>query len=199
MRFALTLFVLAAVAATPAMAQWVEQGDAGDLPATAQVPAGVNPLTSITGTFLASDADMYCIRIDNPQAFSATTCAVSTVDTQLWLFLPNGNGVSFNDDSPVPCGLQSTITGVFVSAPGTYLLAISKYDRDAMNGANAIWLDTPFNVERAPDGPGAPGPITGWAGTTTTGNYRINLAGTSYCGATAVEPTTWGNIKSVYR
>ena len=194
--------ILGVVSASPALAQiWAEAGDAGDLPATAQNPIGSGPLAAITGALpTGTDGDLFCIRIDNPQAFSATTCNTTVFDTQLWLFLPNGNGVTANDDSETGCGLQSTITGRFVSAAGSYLLGITGYNRDP-NGPNGlIWLNTPFNTERAPDGPGAPGPVISWTGTGGTGTYRINLTGVSYCqAATSVEPTTWGSIKGVYR
>jgi hypothetical protein len=194
--------ILGVVSASPALAQvWAEAGDAGDLPATAQNPIGAGPLAAITGALpTGTDGDLYCIRIDNPQAFTATTCNTTVFDTQLWLFRPDGNGVSHNDDDPGGCGLQSTLTGAFVGAAGSYLLGISGYNRDP-NGPNGlIWLNTPFNVERAPDGPGAPGPVISWGGTGGTGTYRINLTGVSYCeAATSVEPTTWGSIKGVYR
>jgi hypothetical protein len=194
--------ILGVVSASPALAQvWAEAGDAGDLPATVQTPIGAGPLTAITGALpTGTDADLYCIRIDNPQAFNATTCLVTAFDTQLWLFLPSGNGVTADDDDEGGCGLQSTITGRYVSAAGTYLIGITGYNRDP-NGPNGlIWLNTPFNVERAPDGPGAPGPVISWTGTGGTGTYRINMLGVSYCeAATSVEPTTWGSIKNVYR
>lgn len=202
MRLLLALAVAVAFAATPAVAQiWNEVGDAGDLPATAQVPVGNGPLIQINGTLLPNDADMYCIKIPDPTAFSATTCGGTTADTQLWLFDPQGIGMSFNDDDPGGCGLQSTVTGNFIPAPGNYYIAVSQYDWDPHNPSILdIWLDTPYNVERAPDGPGAPGPVAGWSGNTySDGPYSIFLAGAVYCGSTAVEPTSWGMIKSLYR
>jgi hypothetical protein len=74
--------VLAALAglATAAHAQtWDETvnggGDAGDLPASAQVCAGSGPLTTITGTNGATDADMFAILITDPASFSASTAS----------------------------------------------------------------------------------------------------------------------------
>ena len=192
---------LGVLLAAPAMAQWNEQGDAGDLPGTAQVPVGGGPLATINGTIGASDADMYCIRIDAPTAFRASTCGSTTLDTQLFLFRENGTGVTHNDDDPGGCGVQSTITGVFVSAPGQYLIAVSTYNRDPVGaGGCLIWANSPFNVERAPDGACPASPVTAWTGSTTvTGTYTITMTGVSYCGATAVEPATWGAIKSIYK
>jgi uncharacterized protein (TIGR03382 family) len=179
-----TLFALALVAAAgTAQAQsWVEVGDAGEAPAF-QVTVGTGPLTSIVGGGIpgASDfCDTYCIYIADPSSFSASTVGGSTQDTQLWLFRMDGTGVTFNDDST---GLQSTLSGTFVTAPGHYMLAISLYDYDALNGAgSAIWLDGPFGAERAPDGPGAPGPVAGWSGSSASlGGYTIRLTGTEFC------------------
>ncbi len=199
---ALVAYVVAlgVLLAAPAMAQWVEQGDAGELPATAQVPIGGGPLATISGTFLADDTDMFCIRIDAPTSFTATTCGGTQDDTQLFLFREDGTGVTHDDDDPGGCGLQSTITGVFVSSPGQYLIAVSKYNRDPQGaGACTIWANSPFNVERAPDGTCPGNPVIGWTGTTSAGSYRISMTSVSYCGATAVEPATWGGIKSIYR
>ncbi len=183
--------------ASPAIAQhWSEQGDAGDLPGTAQVPTGAGALNSIAGVISDDfDADMYCIHIDGN--FSASLCGGAAFDTQLFLFSRDGTGVSFRDDS---CDLQSTL-GDIQPAPGDYFIAISGFDRDALNaGGSEIWSDTPYGLERAPDGPGAPGPIAAWGGAGDSGEYVIALAGVSYCGqATPVEPKTWGGIKAIYR
>jgi hypothetical protein len=106
---------------------------------------------------------MYLIHMDNPSCFRATLCGGTTMDTQLWLFDVNGLGVSFDDDDPA-CGFQSTVTGAFAGGAGDYYLAVSGWDTDALNpGALAIWADTPYDTERAPDGPGAPGPIASWS------------------------------------
>ncbi len=198
MRLLIAILGVVALAA-PAMAvEWAESGDAGDLPATAQNTNCTGALTAITGTLTAgaNDADMYCIHIDGN--YGATACGGAAFDTQLALFQTSGIGVAFDDDSG--CGLQSTL-GLIQPAPGNYLLAISGYDKDPANGGGLeIWADTPFGAERPPDGPGAPGPIAGWVGSSGgSGGYRISLQGVSCCGgATAVEPTTWGAIKNIY-
>lgn len=161
-------------------------GDAGELPATAQVVTGTGPLTAILGSWLINDTDMYQILICDEANFSATTVGGTTADTQLWLFDANGAGVAFNDDSG---GLQSTITSLFVNSNGLYYLAITKYNRDAVNAANQlIWNNSPFGTERAPDGPGAGNPVVAnWTGTTSAGgDYRITLTGACF----VPEPTS---------
>ena len=204
MRLLLVVTAVIALAAAPSIAQvWNEVGDAGDLPAIAQVPAGGGPLLTINGTLLTGgDADMYCINIPAGAAFSATTVGGAVFDTQLWLFDPAGLGITFDDDDPGGTGVQSTITGVFVPGPGNYYVTVSQYDWDAVDpGGLDMWNDTPYNVERMPDGPGAAGPVTSWAAgnATNNGSYSIVLAGAMYCTFSAVEPATWGTIKAMYR
>ena len=200
--FALTL--VAALAATPAIAQtWIESPDAGCMPGLHQVPVGTNPFTTILGSCTADffNGDMYCISIPDPTAFVATTTnALTTIDTQLFLFDMNGIGITFNDDNPAG-GLQSMITGQFLPGPGEYLLTISSgwnHDPTGPTGAE-IWLDSPYNVERVPDGPDAPGPISGWISSPNAGDYQIDMIGVLFCGTTPVEPTSWGTIKAMYR
>lgn len=183
MKRTLGLLALALFVASPALAQvWLEVGDAPEL-VPGQATVGVGALTAISGTITPSNADLYCIRIDSPSAFTATTVGGAGWDTQLFLFDVNGVGVSHNDDDPGGAGLQSTLTGAFVPAPGLYLIGISGYNYDPVNAGGAlIWANSPFNVERAPDGPGAPGPLAAWTGTHTASDvYRISLTGASYC------------------
>lgn len=159
-----------------------EQGDAGDLPHNAQrvETEGCPPLLRIVGSLTANDVDMYLITIRNPTAFRASTVGGATWDTQLWLFSTEGMGVTFNDDAPP--GLQSIITGQFITQPGNYLLAISRFDRDAVDSQGSLlWNSMPFIIERPPDGPGAMNPIAGWLGSTiAAGAYTIFLEGASY-------------------
>ena len=202
MRTMLVLLAMALIAgADGAGAQvWNEIGDAGQLPATAQLIIGGGVLTRINGSLVTNDADMYGIVIFDPGAFSATTCGVSTFDSQLCLFAENGNGLTFNDDDPGGCGLQSTITGIYVPGPGHYFLAVSRYDYDPLNGAGLeIWADSPFGSERPPDGPGAPGPVAGWGSTgSSVGPYSITLTGAYYWDLTPTVEATWSTIKGLY-
>ncbi len=164
----------------PPPGRWTEDGDAGDLPDTAQVPSGSGDLTGIRGNLDPSDADMFRIRICDYANFSATTVGGATFDTQLFLFNTDGMGVSFNDDAGT---LQSRITAQFLSADGDYLIALSGYNHDAVDSAGAIiWANTPFGTERQPDGPGAANPIAGWIGTGGDGPYTIALTGACFPG-----------------
>ncbi|MCB9462076.1 MAG: DVUA0089 family protein [Candidatus Eisenbacteria bacterium] len=185
-------------------ASWTENGDAGDLPGSAQVPQGSGALDSISGTIGANtDADMYCISVPTSGGFVATTCGGATIDTQLWIFAEDGTGISFDDDDPAGCGLQSTLTGTFLPGPGQYLIAISSYSNDALNaGGNEIWADSPFATERTPDGPGAGDPvIASWNGAgSSSGAYTIFLSGAEFCGQpTPTIERSWGQIKSIYK
>jgi len=194
------LAILMMLAATVAFGDvWVEVDDAGDLAETAQVPSGVDPLEAIQGTFLDPDADLYLIYVPDPAAFSATTCG-NAQDTQLWLFATDGMGISFNDDDPGGCGLQSTVTGMYMTGPGLYVLGVSCYSYDAIDASgNEIWLDSPYGEERQPDGAGAANPLAGWAGTAyDNGPYEILLTGAFFPEGTATGDASWTDLKSLY-
>jgi len=163
--------------------EYVEVNDAGDLPGTAAVAAGNGPLLSIRGNLAGNDADMYRINICSPGSFSATTVGGSTVDTQLFLFAANGTGIAHDDDDPNTGVLQSTLSSLFTASlpAGEYLLAVSAYDMDPLDTNLAdLWLDTPFNAERAPDGPGAANPVAGWFASGGAGAYTIALQGSCF-------------------
>jgi len=187
-----TTLILAALAISSAsFAQsWAESGEAGNLPGSANVTMGVGSLMTITGSHDANDVDMFAIMVTDPALFFASTEGVTAFDTQLFLFNSAGMGVTHNDDTPGGVTLQSTITGVFVPAPGLYYLAISQYNADPSSATGLIWANTPFDVERAPDGPGAGNPVISWgAGGLTVDTYQIDLRGAGY--ATVPEPGTF--------
>jgi hypothetical protein len=161
----------------------VEQGDAPEL-LPGQLTVGVGSLDAIQGSIAtSSDADLFCILVVNYQAFRATTHnGLGTLaDTQLFLFNANGMGVTHNDDDPGGGTFRSTLTSQFLTSNGVYYLGISAYNRDPQSPNGLIWNNTPFNVERQPDGPGAPGPLSSWTGVSGTGTYEITLSGCEFC------------------
>ncbi len=170
-------------------------GDAGDLPATAQLITSPDathcqtPVTRVRGDLGASDADMYVICITDPDDFVASTVGGAGFDTQLWLFRCDGTGVVHNDDSSST--LQSTINNSTscIDAAGIYLLAISRYNLDPVDASGQlIWNNSPFSTIRCPDGPGAANAIAGWAGSTTAaGRYIITLQGAYFVRASGCE------------
>ncbi|MBL8880994.1 MAG: PEP-CTERM sorting domain-containing protein [Phycisphaerales bacterium] len=177
MRKFLATAALAALSGAAFADVWSEVGDAPEL-LPGQITVGTGDLDEIDGE-LFGFADLYCIRIVDEAQFSATTVGGASFDTQLWLFDVNGFGVAFNDDSQST--LQSTLTSTFVNTNGIYFLGISAYDYDADSAGGAIWLDGPFGAERAPDGPGAGGALSGWSGTSfADGPYKILLKGASF-------------------
>lgn len=173
------------LSSTAAFAQvWNEVGDAPEL-LPGQMTVGNGALTNIVGSIaVTTDRDVYCIHITNVAAFRASTVGQpgTLSDTQLFLFDSAGIGVTHDDDDPAGGTLRSVITNMFVTSPGIYYLAISGYNSDPLSPANLlIWNNTPFAAERAPDGPGAPGPLAAWTGTSGTGTYDILLAGVAFC------------------
>ena len=165
---------------TRAQAQWFEVGDAGDLPGTAQAVL-TGPLATISGFLDFSDADMYCITIDDPSIFSASTLGLVNFDSQLFLFHPDGMGIVFNDDT-AGFGVQSRLPAghplITVLSPGPYLLAISGFDHDPVSVGGAIFPDT-FPGVFGPTGPGGGSPVIGWSGDGGSGFYTIRLTGAS--------------------
>mgnify|MGYP003572439659 FL=1 len=200
-KFFIALAIMAL--AVPAMGQtWVENPDAGDLPPTAQFLECAGAVTSITGALDSPNGDyidMYLITVVDPTLFSATTVNGTTLDTRLWLFDLNGFGITANDDSG---SLQSTLTAVNMPAVGDqFYLAIGCFSNDAQdpNGLD-MWDFIPFSEEVPPDGPGAAGPLAGWSnGTTCAGDYEIFLTGVTCSGPVAIEDSSWGSLKSLYR
>jgi hypothetical protein len=165
-------------------------GDAGDLPATAQLVTlpdqtpCQSPVTRVRGDNGADDVDMYVICITDPANFVASTVGTTTWDTQLWLFRCDGTGVVHNDDNPdATTGLQSRIDNRTncIQQGGIYLLAISRWNRDAVDAnGNLLWSSdtTLLRGVRCPDGPGAANAIAGWTSSTTAGGrYVISLQG----------------------
>ena len=168
--------------------QWDENaaggGDAGELPATAQVCSGANALTSIRGVHTFDDCDMYLIEISNRGVFSAVVAADANFDTQLFLFDENGFGVTHHDDVS-STNRRSRLSNQFVIENGRYYLAINADNRHAFNSTGQrLWNSTPSQTERAPDGPGAGNPIASWnddlGGADDGGVYTINLTGCSF-------------------
>lgn len=164
---------------------YLESTDSGDLPASASaVEGGPGPVARILGNFgTGTDSDMYYIEICDIDSFSASTVGNTTIDTQIWLFNEAGNGVVFNDDQSnvTPVVRQSFISNAQVFSNGRYYLAISAYNRDPIDAGGALlWNNTPFDGQRAPDGPAAASPIAAWTGSGGTGGYVISLTGVCY-------------------
>ncbi len=174
---------------------YAEVGDAGELPGTAQTPTGAGALVGITGTLTTSDADMYKIRVCDAANFSAATVGLSTVDTNLSIYRSDGTGVAWNDDHvvipPEATTLQSRLTNQFVGPAGNgdYYLAVAQFNKLPQGASGSIWINDntaghEYRSERAPDGPGAAQPISGWTTITGTGGtYGIRLAGVCFPGA----------------
>ena len=197
---AAALLVLAT--AGPAQA-WNEIGDAGSLVATSQITVGTGSLTQINGNLASpTDVDLYCVRLSSVAPAGLPIVSLQCVVIQgpnVWLFNAAGHGVFSN--STCSAG-NKTILAPSVSLPvGTYYVAVSYTGIDPQSAAGAIWLSAP-PTQRAPDGPGAAGPLTGWAGVPNVqpiNPYQVNLSFMTHCDApTPVTPTSWGTLKIRY-
>lgn len=190
----LALFAAAAGAQT-----WAEVGDAGDVPATVQVPVGLYALNQITGTLSSpEDVDLYCIELLNPTVFSANLLCASHADPSIWIFRFTGQPVAHND----VCAFANKTIPVGMFSIGTYYVAVGSQNRQPLAGVDPIWISGLFTGPRVPDGPGAAGNLTGWtgAGGFASGSYTLNFQGASYCGtAVPTEEQSWGAMKAIYR
>jgi hypothetical protein len=170
-----------------------EQGDAGDLPSTAQ-NLGSGAVGAIFGSFSAGgDADVYRVCLSDGASFSASTVSGTTLDTQLFLFDANGRGVYSNDDASLGVhGSRLPANHRFSPAgPGEYFIALSSFNNDPESDAGEIFQDL-FSGSLYPDGVvdaagmGGEAPVVGWNGRTRgpAGLYRINVTGTMGCDTT---------------
>jgi hypothetical protein len=205
-----SLLALALVALVPAVAHAqavTEVGDAGSLPATAQVIPG--PLDSITGTLDTLDQeDLYRVCLAGGQTFSASTLGSEIADTQLFLFDATGRGLYANDDSAnslqavLPAGISLTR-----QQGGVHYLGVSSFDADPVSAAGPIFGGEVFIDDVryfVPAPPGGDGPVSDWTVLGTyTGGYQIQLTGTTAgCRPTRKEECKnggWRNFGSMFK
>lgn len=161
-------------------------GDSGESLAEANITAGDGTLATITGSLTARqrplatggtirslDADIFCIKITDPVAFSAVASGTSSPDLHLSLFTSSGVAVAFNDHRSdsltslnprlIANGLDalSNPVGIPGLTAGDYFLAISRsdgntaarrYSRPIDSSGNLIFPGLPQNsAEPAPD------------------------------------------------
>lgn len=186
-RVTLILVMLLCANAASGQTVWLEDGDAPAI-LPAQPTIGPAALTEIKGSLGGNtDVDLYVIYIDDEAIFSASTIGGASFDTALYLLDPDGYGIAMSDDAGG--GSQSAISSTFVTANGTYILAVTGADRDPVDWLDAeLWLDTPKDTERAPDGAGAAGYLDDWIDSGAFGAYSVFLTG-ARCATVAAMPT----------
>lgn len=188
------VFAFYANSAQTSAQNWVEQGDAGSLPETAQPIFGGGPLGAIDGNTGVGDfEDMYLIEITDPDNFSASTSpgfagGGATFDTQLFVFDMMGFGIAANDDCPFDPGMGngSCIAGIgpaglgLITQPGQYFIAVTGVNDDPVSPTGDIFNQNPINEITGPDGLGGMDPIIGWNGLGQNGMYTIQLTGADF-------------------
>lgn len=174
---------LIALAFAPGALAADEQGDAGDVPATAQDLTRA-PVDSITGTIATgNDADLYRVCLTGEGSFSATTVGLTDVDTQLFLFDATGLGIYAHDDGTTKQSTLPAEHALTPSASGEYILGISAYDRDPQSSGGPIFSNVAFVTPA--NGRGAGAPVESWAGLPRdSGGYTVALTGTRSCDVT---------------
>jgi hypothetical protein len=183
---------------------WAEVGDAGQLLATAQVPAGSGALTTITGALSFVDVDMYQIFVTGGGTFSALAQGTSSplfLNAELFLFDSQGHGVYANDSIFPPDPFLAPGAAMLPAnnpltpiVPGQYFLAISTPFLDPISLSGFIFpcLGCSPSGVFGPTGPGGGLPLIGWSGSPFSGgSYQITLTGAEFLSTTAVpEPAT---------
>lgn len=163
-------------ASAPAVAAFVEAGDAGDLTGSAaNVPAGTTQIQGgLSANPLGPDpldlVDLFQIQIAGPLGFFADTGDGSNpfliADPVLYLFDAAGMAVAMNDDA---VGTQSRIEGLPGGyGAGTYYLGISFAGVFPTDGATAL-----FDVFGGGAVDPAAGALAGWDGSPLTPNFDI--------------------------
>jgi hypothetical protein len=177
LRIPTALAILSLLLLAPVAAAADEDGDAGDLPATAQDLTGAG-VETINGTLGDADVDMYRVCVDGGGTFSASSVGGTSVDTQLFMFDPSGRGVYANDDqaddvvqSLLPAGHALT-----PQARGQYYLAVGAYNLDPLGAEEPIF--GPGTGVVGPTGLGGGEPVSGWGGRSGgPGPYTLTLTG----------------------
>jgi len=123
--------VAVALTAMTAGGATTEQGEAGDLVATAQ-PLGA--VSAVDGSLSPDDVDLYRVCVGD-QGFAASTVGGTGLDTVLYVFDGDGRGVAKNDDASGTFASEV----VLPSAPtGTYHVAVTGFGRVAVTTAGAL-------------------------------------------------------------
>jgi len=182
---------------------WSETGDAGSTVPTAQGTIGNGPLTGIQGNLASpTDVDLYCIKLSSVPPAGAPLVQFQCVVNQgpnVWLFDATGKGVLTNSTCS---GGNKTIVAPNVSLlPGNYYVGVSYTGVDPQSSSGAIW-NTSVSGQHAPDGPGAAGTLTTWAGTPNVqpvNPYSMTLSFMAYCDSPVPTSSgTWGRVRIRY-
>lgn len=179
---------------------WVEAGDAGSSILTAQVPVSpalnITTIRTISGTLTGSARgepgnpqapdfeDLYFFKVTQVGEFSIRPISAN-FDAVLYLFNLSVNFEGFgllandneNSDSVIPQILPFATdgTGVQISVPGDYVLAVASKGRVPVSRTGPIFnFQTPTEIS-GPDGPGGLNPLSGWTGPGIAGDYSLQL------------------------
>ena len=173
--------------------------DAGESLSTAQNLINQNSqVNGITGSLdNDNDVDIYQITLPGNQTFSATTVNSSTnVDTRLFLFDANGQGIYFNDDVDSET-VKSTLPAEHPLTPqkaGNYYLAITSYANEPLSKDGTIFGSGSFTDILGATGNGGSQPLSSWNNDgRNSGAYFVSITDSSTTPA-VISGGTGGNI-----
>lgn len=201
MKYLLTfasLALLGAAQSASAAHIYAEVGDAGQTLATAQlVPGGTEIITGFGTSADPDSADIFAFNWGGGGLLIDTFQADTEMDTQLQLFDSSGFGILGNDDHGGAC--TGTPGGDFQScldlsaglAAGTYYLAITGFNNDALDASNNLIFPCLFGTSDQCAADPLAGPLAGWGDATPsddTSSYTINFSAATSDGGPAPMP-----------
>lgn len=210
----LAMLVVALVTSSAGGQSWTELGDAPEGVPDHQDTVGIGPLTTIAGSLdgVIDHVDTYSIVVTDPLLFNVSISPaageiLSNARMYMWTdptFAEGGVLLMANDDSPVP-GVSSLLTdpmtwpGSLVNNPspvvdgGRYLLSVTYFPNDAIDGAANPLADFPVDLFALHGPDPTAGSFVGWENPgANVGNYLIDLQGVAY--SLVPEPTSLGMI-----
>ncbi len=192
------LFAVATVStAAYAGPDWVEIGDAGSSFFSAQSPrrpAGAVTLNRIEGVLNSSVIggdfeDLYFFRVVDPSLFEVSLEFADfnavlylfdvTVNNELYGRLGNDNGVG-ETNLPRLGTASNDGTGVLITQPGDYLIAVTGAGRVPISRTGPIFSLATTTEVSGPDGTGGLNPLSGWQGIGERGSYRVSFTSADF-------------------
>jgi len=157
----------------------LEEGDAGELPETAQILSGMGPVSMISGEITSNgESDMYRLCLTDASNWEISAPRISVNDPMLSLFDKDGNGFLFNDDVVLDNSAGLDSSSIYSpNAPQEVLLAMSAWNNyPSDGGVIMVQTNLPNDVQELI------GTVDGWGigpgnNDDDFGTYEIFLTG----------------------
>jgi hypothetical protein len=190
-------------------ASWIEFGDAGQLPTSAQVITGFGVLDNIYGSFVSgrADVDMYKLQVPDVPGTPVFSVLITVPiindapDPELFLFDADGYGIVASWNPGTHSTSLTNGSGFILTDPGTYFLAVAgavivPYGiEDQYNSEQPIfpaWNNCGYCVI-GPTGAGGDFPVVSWGGSYSgySSPYTISITGMEFISNVPIPPALW--------